>query len=314
MADYNVNMKQWNGTSFDNVLPLAYNAKQLGGTTLSELKTWVQDNNLLLFTGQYVGTGVIPNPDAGGSAIQITFPFEPILFFAPNARVDATSGPSLNIPILTSVLNSQTAVNIPIPAFTTSQYFRISEDRKTIYITATSGNYDSRYLNSINDIYYFAAIGGYDMGGKIPVGATFTITSNESWRVPATGRWMLELYGMGGRGYDDTLDGAQGGASCQLYESITLNKGDTQQIVIGNNSNSATKFGTYSVNNAGNGAVNQGGVGTGNRGKNGIWSTTSGATGKVYGTGELSSTYGWGGGQYDTSGGPGAVYLKYLGE
>ena len=36
MADYNVNMKQWNGTSFDNVLPLAYNAKQLGGTTLAE--------------------------------------------------------------------------------------------------------------------------------------------------------------------------------------------------------------------------------------------------------------------------------------
>lgn len=33
MADYNVNMKQWNGSSFDNVLPLAYNAKRLDGKT-----------------------------------------------------------------------------------------------------------------------------------------------------------------------------------------------------------------------------------------------------------------------------------------
>lgn len=44
MADYNVNMKQWNGTSFDNVLPLAYNAKQLEGSSLSELKTDIQNN------------------------------------------------------------------------------------------------------------------------------------------------------------------------------------------------------------------------------------------------------------------------------
>lgn len=38
MADYNVNMKQWNGTSFDNVLPLAYNAKRLEGQTVSQIK------------------------------------------------------------------------------------------------------------------------------------------------------------------------------------------------------------------------------------------------------------------------------------
>lgn len=39
MADYNVNMKQWNGTSFDNVLPLAYNAKQLEGKTWGDALT-----------------------------------------------------------------------------------------------------------------------------------------------------------------------------------------------------------------------------------------------------------------------------------
>ena len=40
MADYNVNMKQWNGSSFDNVLPLAYlanDASKLEGKTYTEI-------------------------------------------------------------------------------------------------------------------------------------------------------------------------------------------------------------------------------------------------------------------------------------
>ncbi len=42
MANYNVNMKQWNGSSFDNVLPLAYNSNKIDG------KTWAQVTQLLL--------------------------------------------------------------------------------------------------------------------------------------------------------------------------------------------------------------------------------------------------------------------------
>lgn len=42
MADYNVNMKQWNGSSFDNVLPLAYDSNKIDG------KTWTQVTQLLL--------------------------------------------------------------------------------------------------------------------------------------------------------------------------------------------------------------------------------------------------------------------------
>lgn len=190
---------------------------------------------------------------------------------------------------------------------------RKSLDGKTIQIYTTTDESRAQY-NTQGVTYYYAAIGGCDMGGEIPVGSTFTITSSQSWTTPATGRYMLELYGMGGKGYlGGAMEGAQGGASCQHYDSITLTKKDIQQIVIGDSSNSATKFGSYSVENAVNGAVNQGGMGTGNRGKNGIWSTAAGAQGKVYGTGELSSTYGWGGSQYDTYGGPRAVYLKYLG-
>ena len=42
MANYNVNMKQWNGSSFDNVLPLAYDSNKIDG------KTWAQVTQLLL--------------------------------------------------------------------------------------------------------------------------------------------------------------------------------------------------------------------------------------------------------------------------
>lgn len=40
MADYNVNMKKFNGTDYDNLLPLAYNAlnsQQLVGKTFDEI-------------------------------------------------------------------------------------------------------------------------------------------------------------------------------------------------------------------------------------------------------------------------------------
>ena len=82
MADYNVNMKQWNGTSFDNVLPLAYNAKQLEGQSLAEVKQWVQDNNLLLYTGSYRGTGTYGE----SHPTSIKFPFEPIIWFTPERQ------------------------------------------------------------------------------------------------------------------------------------------------------------------------------------------------------------------------------------
>ena len=47
MADYNVNMKQWNGTSFDNVLPLAYNSNLLNGKTYTDIQQWVNSDKLV---------------------------------------------------------------------------------------------------------------------------------------------------------------------------------------------------------------------------------------------------------------------------
>lgn len=153
MADYNVNMKQWNGTSFDNVLPLAYNAKQLEGQSLAKVKQWVRDNNLSLYTGQYIGTGTY----GLSSPTSITFPFEPALFFFPsysisNERVIFANALSTNY--AQAYVGDGSYVNINKNA-----------DGKTIswYSSESAGvqhNYGGR-------TYKFAAIGGYDMG-RVP--------------------------------------------------------------------------------------------------------------------------------------------------
>ena len=154
MADYNVNMKQWNGTSFDNVLPLAYNAKQLGGQSLAEVKQWVQDNGLLLYTGQYMGTGKYGknNPNS------ITFPFEPIIWFTPE-RKNYNVG-NYGIIVLSILGKGYTAMTFP----NMSNATQIKKDGNTI--SWYSDDHPDSQLNSSNVVYYFAAIGGYDMGSN----------------------------------------------------------------------------------------------------------------------------------------------------
>lgn len=152
MADYNVNMKQWNGTSFDNVLPLAYNAKQLEGQSLAEVKQWVQDNGLLLYTGQYTGTGTY----GSRNPTSITFPFEPIILFMP---VDPQNN-SPSIPFPTNALTESYKVFSLYSRNDVS--IKVSSNRKSILFYG-----EDRYkqFNVSGTTYYFAAIGGYDMGG-----------------------------------------------------------------------------------------------------------------------------------------------------
>ena len=62
MADYNVNMKQWNRTSFDNVLPLAYNSKKFDNKTLEQVTQPLleyADNGVksIFEIVDYIGTG-----------------------------------------------------------------------------------------------------------------------------------------------------------------------------------------------------------------------------------------------------------------
>lgn len=164
MADYNVNMKQWNGTSFDNVLPLAYNshnAEQLGGQSLAEVqqwvKQWVEDNGLMLYTGQYVGTGTsgLRNPTS------VTFPFAPSIFFFPNQEGFPENVSYGMLSINTASLSSK-YIDVQIRG-STSIHIKKSSDGKTI--TWYSKDEDDQ-MNYSGLTYFYAAIGGYDMGSN----------------------------------------------------------------------------------------------------------------------------------------------------
>ena len=61
MADYNIQMKQYNGTSFDNILPHAYLAdtatELAGGWGATEIIAQARAGLVQVASGQYVGTG-----------------------------------------------------------------------------------------------------------------------------------------------------------------------------------------------------------------------------------------------------------------
>lgn len=156
MADYNVNMKQWNGTSFDNVLPLAYNAKQLEGQSLADVKQWVQDNGLLLYTGQYTGTGTygVNHPTV------FTFPFEPVLFIFP-VTIDSSAVPNTQPPMITNGLT----MNYQYYYGADGVYWKVKTSANEKTLSLYSSQNPENQFNTSGRIYYFAAIGGYDMGG-----------------------------------------------------------------------------------------------------------------------------------------------------
>lgn len=278
---------------------------------MNKVQNLFTSTDLYLYTGQYAGTGTYGE----NKAITITFPFEPILFIVPmDFKISGSSGNentfSPNILPCATLTSEYRTFKWMLNSRETDINFKLSQDGKTLSFYSTGGA--PQQFNSIKCSYCYAAIGGCDMGSEIAAGTTYIITSSQNWKVPATGRWMLELYGEGGNGYhefgDSSWYGPAGGASCQHYDSITLTKGEVKQIVIGDYENAATKFGAYSVNNGGNAERNTGGKGAGNRGKDGSANTDQ----STFGTGELSNTYGVGA---STRGylGHGAVYLKYLG-
>ncbi len=163
MADYNVNMKQWNGTSFDNVLPLAYNAKNaeaLAGSSIGDIQQWVKDNGLLLYTGQYTGTGTY----GASNPTSITFPFEVIMFVPPqNFGRDYGSQLSTSVSMLLTSNLSNEYERIYFK-FSNRDYLfmKISSDRKTISWYSDGDQF--KQMNVSGSTYNFAAIGGYDMG------------------------------------------------------------------------------------------------------------------------------------------------------
>lgn len=301
MADYNVNMKQWNGTSFDNVLPLAYNALALNGQTLQD----IQNGELQMIRGSYIGTGLYgsANPNT------ITVPFTPQLVFIAIANWDGgIHNPSLLMRPRTTGSSRPTADSYSQLTVTWG------DNSVSWYMNGTESPYYQ--LNVAGEVYYWNAIGKI---GDIDVEQSeFILTTSGTFVVNKTGRYLLELYGGGGgTSRSSGSSGYTGGASCQHYDSISLTKGTNIAVTIAPenttyNAGGTTTFGSYSVSGGGGSSTSIQGAGAGNRGADGAERSRN-QKGSNYGTGVYSTKYGYGAGSNNNNGGPGAVYLKYLG-
>lgn len=76
MADYNVQMKQFNGTSFDNILPYASQALTLaGGGGATDIIAQARAGLSQIATGSYMGNGVATKD----TTVSIVLPFAPKL-------------------------------------------------------------------------------------------------------------------------------------------------------------------------------------------------------------------------------------------
>lgn len=86
MADYNVQMKQYNGTSFDNILPYASQALTLaGGGGATEIIAQARAGLSQFATGSYVGNGQL--------GLNITVGFKPkVIIVQANGGVNENGG------------------------------------------------------------------------------------------------------------------------------------------------------------------------------------------------------------------------------
>lgn len=151
----------------DNYLPL------LGGTMIGDLflnrdpvsslqaatKNYVDMKDLKLYTGQYTGTGTYGE----GNPISVTFPFAPSIFFFPNQIKYPRYSVFYGMLAINTISLSSDYIDVRTPNGSNSIYMKKSSDGKTI--TWYSGESDDQ-MNDSGIVYYYSAIGGYDMGGS----------------------------------------------------------------------------------------------------------------------------------------------------
>ena len=165
MADYNVNMKQWNGTSFDNVLPLAYDSKLLNGKTYTDIQNWVNSGKLVYESKSYVGTGTAGKKHEN----VITFAFKPSILFFPNQTKMNDYIYSGMIAINTSWIDTKydtTAFLTPSIDSSIGIYIKKSYNGRTFswYAASRTGSASKpQYqMNESGVTYYCSAIGKYE--------------------------------------------------------------------------------------------------------------------------------------------------------
>lgn len=113
MADYKVQMKQYNGTGFDNILPYASQAETLrGGGTASDLITQARAGLCQIATGSYVGNGLTIE----GTKMSIIVPFTPKMLIVfpytslPWKSMSSSGSRGIGTALLSAVSNNATTI------------------------------------------------------------------------------------------------------------------------------------------------------------------------------------------------------------
>lgn len=329
-------MKKFNGTDYDNLLPLAYNALDsnlLNGKSYQEIVEIVGTGgeNCRIAYGSYVGNGLsgerFPNSIECG--------FCPLLMMVSEQSdtqhwaLRGVNGFYWGNNRRNVILWGGSAVSWYYPQ--TDQYFPPAGIQ----------------MNTAKTTYHYLVLGYSTVGeqGNIfPDRKEWTVTSNMTWTVPYTGNYFVELYGGGGYGDIKTywvndvnyVAFAEGGSSCQRYESLHLTKNSKMVITIGIGASkmrgasvatnaTGTSFRTYSVAGGGNGQVSVnnttniqaiGGAGAGNKGttRKANSKGTIGSTYSInYSNGIYAKQFGYSNNSNSQQARNGAVYIKYLG-
>lgn len=272
MADYNIQIKQFNGNDYDNLYPatLASLVKFTpdSGIQATDLQNAIKEVNSIrpyVISGQYVGTGTYGSSNTNS----LTFD-KPVVFLV---VMNNTNGLYANS-------NGQFFDGFIWCGQQSDSKADSAKDQKRLnYYTALDGKtiqwysiYDANtQLNSSGVVYKYIAILS-DVNYVPEVGSKFIYTSDYMFEVPITGNYKIELYGGGGSGgvghytsssQGDATSGSAGGGSGQVYNSVELTKGESYQITIGKGGviytgsylpsgtngvqGGTTSFGTYSV-------------------------------------------------------------------
>ena len=336
----------------DNYLPL------LGGTMLGDLilnrdptislqaatKQYV-DGFGKIATGSYIGTGGVgvDNP----TIVNVGFnPLFVIIFRNPSAP-NKTTG--YRIEFLENYENGEKEVdNFSLGFSNTSTFFIKGIDRKVIYKQYSSLVEIVKYINYIstengieffvdytktgssstpvtvtaaeqlneNGIeYHYVALGSNVIG----IGEKFVFINDQTFSVPVTGKYNIEVHSIGGTAWFSGTKMGSGGGSGELFNNISLTKGQQIPVVIGkvNSGDGISSFGSYTVAKGGNAASGVAGAASGSLASAGEYSTgasrvTGGSGGSTIGD------YGNGGGVVNKttviSPAGGAIILTYVGK
>lgn len=330
----------------DNYLPL------LGGTMLGDLilnrdpisslqattKQYVDGAFSRVLTGSYVGDGT--------KSVHIECGFNPAILFIVRGYTTSDIGLAGNVPRFAKyfLYNSQEGEfasgyggakfyspstlfhikgfdKVPVVSDKNgSQTINFEHSSTGISISSNVNNADG-LMNTSGETYYWVAIGS----SEVTPGDQFIFTDNQTFSIPVTGKYKIELHGIGGNGYNDgrtnSQYGGSGGGSGQLYSNINFTKGQQIPVIVGkiSSGDGSSSFGSYTISKGGDGGKQIAGAASGNLASPGKAGSTPSGGNLIGGSG--GSTIGDYGKGADVRGngtiegrGEGIIILTYVGK